>query len=124
MKSFFKLVILLVLSVVLTLPVYAGLKLHREVIVGSDYFHGDLGSARNSVDNVQYIGCNDLGSVITCYGTNAAGLSKSCTSSDAQMIQQVRGFRTNAWLYITFDATGACTSISAAQGSYSEQSEN
>jgi hypothetical protein len=124
MKAFLRLVASLALSVALTFPVYAGLKLHREVVVNATSISGDIGSARNSVDNVQYIGCNDFGASIHCYGKNAAGLSKSCSSNAVSMIQQVRGLRTNTYLIISFDAQGACTSIRSYQGSFAEQSEN
>jgi len=124
MKNFFRFVISLALSMVLAFPVYAGLKLNREVIVNATSFSGDLGSSRNSADNVQYIGCNDLGASIQCYGKNAAGFTKSCSSNTAQMMQQVRGLRTNTYLIVYFDAAGACTSIRSFQGSYAEQSEN
>ncbi|TPV96903.1 MAG: hypothetical protein B7733_02330 [Myxococcales bacterium FL481] len=88
----------------------AGLKGSYPVTVSANSFRGSLGSARNSADAVQYIGCRDHGNVAWCYGRNAAGTVASCSTANAQHLAVVRGLTESSYLSVDFSA-GTCTSM-------------
>ena len=104
---------------------WAGGKTGAEVYADSAgrYAYGALGSARNSADAVQYIGCyvyaySSGSEYVGCFARNAAGTYVSCVSSVPQIINTVRGLNENGYLYFTYDAGGTCSYVEARNVSY------
>jgi hypothetical protein len=98
----------------------AGLK--QTTTVGIDTvnrnFYGSFGSARNSADAVQYIGCavdNNFGS---CSARNSAGTSVICTSSDPQTMALMMATSGDSYIYVTYNAAGTCTRVFVSSSSY------
>jgi hypothetical protein len=111
MKLFFTLTTLLTLSFVTTSNVLAGVKGTYNVSVSTTSFSGSLGTARNSADSNQQIGCwsYDSGSGF-CYGKDSAGTSKSGTTSNAAMLTSIRSIKGDSYIRVNFSG-GACTSV-------------
>jgi hypothetical protein len=105
-------------------PAYAGNRTNYPVSIDltTNTAQGSLGSARNSLDLVQYIGCDTTGdvalqtSVLHCVAVDALGRTASC------VFQPQAGYRTgpldglpmlsgNAYLSFTWDSSGNCTSV-------------
>ncbi len=104
---------------------WAGTKVSALVYVEptSRYAYGSLGSARNSADTVQYIGCyisaySNGAEYVGCFARNAANTYVSCSSSVPQIINAVRALGGDGYLYFDYDASGACTSVDVRQVSY------
>src|SRR6478672_955740 len=77
---------------------FAGLRTTNTVVVvntaASKYAYGSLGSARNSVDTLQYIGCTVYAGTATptrvsCFARNAAspGVYLSCSSAAPDIVR-------------------------------------
>ncbi|MCY1019253.1 hypothetical protein [Pyxidicoccus sp. MSG2] len=76
--------------------------------------YGSMGTARGSADANQYIGCAVLGfssgsSSVTCLAQDASGVSAYCTSSNPAIVTAATSQSGDAYLYFTYDASGACT---------------
>lgn len=80
---------------------------------------GSLGSARNSTDLVQYIGCHTVGdaavphSTTQCWAQNSAGVVVSCTFRNVAGSTLSPSFgvpilSNNAYLSFSWDANGNC----------------
>ena len=108
----------------------AGPKYSYPVSVGSDYVYGSLGTARNSADGNQAIGCTTSGqfsngvgyNMAFCSATDSQGRSASCwvASNAGTMAQSLASLGTDSLLYFTFDASGNCTFIYVENYSYFE----
>jgi len=84
-----------------------------------DVGYGYLGSARNSADSVQYIGCYTRGSNATCTVVNAAGQSGSCSTSNAAQLTAIHSMSSDAYLLFGWDnATGVCEFVYVRNFSY------
>lgn len=94
----------------------AGSKQYKPVEVVSNYAWGSMGSARNSGDNNQYIGCtvNTSGSTPTgnCYARNAAGTLKTCTTTNFYYVEQMKSLASDSYIYFGWNASGQCTTLS------------
>jgi len=102
---------------------YAGLVATGEVNIWTDATtgllsaNGTLRAARNSADNVQYIGCvryaYDTGSnSALCYARMANGTYASCSTSDANMISVAETMSSAAYLYFVVNAdTWSCDRV-------------
>jgi hypothetical protein len=99
------------LAVILSGTAFAGLKGTYNVFTTASSFGGSLGSARNSADAVQYIGCRDQQTVAYCYGRDAAGVTKSCTTSNPTHLAMIRGWTDSVYVRINFNTAGTCTNI-------------
>lgn len=95
----------------------AGYKITVPVYVTDSSFGGAKGTARNSADTLQYIGCRDNGSNVFCVARDAAGVTKSCTATGATNIAVFRGSTDHSRLDVRFSA-GECTSIAQTNTSY------
>lgn len=94
---------------------FAGFRVNWEVGVDtvSRNAWGSLGSARNSADGVQYIGCSVA---VFTYGTpsvycsarNAAGTSVACASTDAAIVAQAQSIKGDSYLFFVWDEAGYC----------------
>lgn len=80
---------------------------------------GTFGSAYNSSDSNQYIGCmltafSTTGTIqLSCTARDAVGMSVTCTSSSAPLIQAAASLNDEANLQFQYDASGNCTMIKA-----------
>jgi hypothetical protein len=96
---------------------YAGLKAASPVFIdtGARIANGMLGSARNSADAVQHIGCytNALTASVTtfCQARNSAGTSVSCSTTSANLVNVVQGMTGDSHLWFSWNAAGTCTEI-------------
>jgi hypothetical protein len=104
---------------------FAGMKSDFQVYASTvaGFAEGSLGSARNSADGTQYIGCTMYaysGSPLSayCYAINAAGLYVTCTTSTPLLVNAARALRSDGFLYFRWDSNGGCTAISATTSSY------
>ena len=86
---------------------------------GSGYFYGALGSARNSSDSRQYIGChvsND--NVAGCSARDQSGTSASCTTQISAQIATIKNVTDSSYVFASFGANGQCTSVTVSNRSY------
>ena len=93
------------------------------VIVGtsSGSMSGQLGSARNSANNVEYIKCSvlyNIGStpVGTCSASDSAGNTRICTSVQAHHIDVMLAVRDDGYLAIWYSG-GVCTDVATGKAS-------
>lgn len=96
----------------------AGVRQNTDVVVssGGRYAYGSLGSARNSADTKQKIGCTTWAfangtATVYCFATDAAGTTVNCSSSASALVNVVRGLNGDGYLYFNFDASNKCDEI-------------
>jgi hypothetical protein len=83
------------------------------------YWSGAMGKAYAIGDGIQYIGCsvsaNTTGSVVTCFATNSAGASASCTTTSptetANLIAVLATITSDAWLMFLPATDGTCADV-------------
>jgi hypothetical protein len=83
------------------------------------YAQGGLGTARNSVDNNQLIGCNtrasgsgsSAGYWSYCYAEDAAGNFGSCYTASDAIAATIRGVNGDSAVYFDWDASGYCGTV-------------
>jgi hypothetical protein len=80
------------------------------------YAEGAIGSARNSADAYQQLGCGltaySAGTPSGyCYARDASGVSAMCNTSDPGLVAQIQSVSTDGYLRFNWDASGYCTSI-------------
>lgn len=101
----------------------AGSKFTSEVYINqtSKYAQGSLGSARNSADTNQYIGCSTSNDYVYCSARNAAGLWVHCDTYSSGMAATAKSIDSSS--HITFywtggsSTSGACSSLNVAHNS-------
>ncbi|WP_148273261.1 hypothetical protein [Stigmatella aurantiaca] len=110
----------------------AGAKYARPVYVSTSssggYAYGSLGSARNSTDANQYIGCTtSTGSsgeqIMNCFARTGGGISASCTSSASALVNAARSVTADAYIDFRWDGSGACTQLTVTHASYIQPTE-
>ncbi|MFY0527049.1 hypothetical protein ACN28I_29215 [Archangium gephyra] len=77
---------------------------------------GSLGSARNSPDSQQMLGCrivvNSYGAPTGyCAARNASGVSGNCTTTDPEHIAQIRSISDDSFIAFSWNTSGTCTSF-------------
>ncbi len=87
-----------------------------------------MGSARNSDDTVQYIGCTvstvlnntsiDIARTLTCSARNVSNVTVACTSTDINLIEAVHSINSDSYIRFGWNADGHCTSLTI--GTYSQ----
>jgi hypothetical protein len=92
--------------------------------------NGAIGSARNSLDNTQRIGCqlraNSVSTALSgsCDATDAFGNRAFCITSAPQLIEVIKAIGTDSYISFTYvpSATGnpTCTSVSISNSSIYE----
>jgi hypothetical protein len=111
MKLFFMLIVPLTLSFTSISNVFAGTKGTYNVSVSTTAFSGSLGSARNSVDTNQQIGCWSYSSGNGfCYGKDSTGATASCSTSDAAMLTAIKSVKGDSYIRVNY-SSGACTNV-------------
>lgn len=114
--------ILAVATSALSATAYAGYKSSSSIYIGSDYAAGSLGTARNSTDTNQQIGCRVItytsgSSSMFCYAQNSARVSKSCSTTSPSFISLFSALQGDSWVYFKFNAYGTCTEFQVTNAS-------
>jgi len=101
---------------------HAGYKTEVSVFANAlgGYFYGQVGSARNSSDSVQYITCSVYAGtsgapLVSCYGQSTGGGANStamCTVASQMLADIAKAITSYSLIAVNFDpATGVCTSL-------------
>ena len=106
----------------------AGYKSSDPVAVWTAYSeaYGEMGTARNSTDTMQYIGCEIVASPTSsteayCTARTAAGLTAWCQTTVPALIAVVAGGTgPNVSIGFDWDANNNCTSIGISNYSYND----
>ena len=130
MNKRLSMVCVLAVSVGIAGPALAGLRFSQAVdyykdSTGAGNAWGMLGTAYNSADTTQWIGC----SVSTtssyqsawCYATRSDGTQVSCYTSNSQIIAGMRAVPSDVYLTFGFDSSGYCTSVRSEMMSYNQR---
>lgn len=105
----------------------AGFKQGQQVVMvdngdGSGFANADMGSAYNSADSIQYIGCTVYGSAssasVSCIARAADNRFRACSTTNPNMLQAAANIDSDGYLIFYWNSSGQCTAISAANGSY------
>lgn len=100
----------------------AGLHSEMEVTVRPDpefaFAAGALGTARNTPDSVQWIGCQSGGAYATCTAVDAKGLTGSCSTSKPAHLAAVHSLNGDSTIVFAWDGTGKCLFVDVRNGSY------
>ena len=78
---------------------------------GSRYAVGTMTDARGSADVNQMIGCHHNTSFASCHATNSAGLSRSCTTTNAALIEVIRSISPESYIYFVWNTDGTCNYV-------------
>jgi hypothetical protein len=117
----------IVVAAVMTLGVstaaFAGFHQAQQVVIidASSFANGDLGYVHNTPDTIQYIGCTSSGSSASCFARNLAGLSRSCSTSSATMLDAIHALNGDSYLIFGWNASGQCTFINVQNASLTAQ---
>jgi hypothetical protein len=102
----------------LSLGAFAGMKTIQQVTINdaSSWAAGDLGYARGTSDDVQYIGCyiNGSGSGAAngvCQARNAAGVTRSCSTNQPKWLDIIASVSGDSNVYFRWNTDGKCTMI-------------
>ncbi len=110
------------LGVVLTAAgvVSAGMKGSYPVSIGSNYASGSLGSVRNSTDSTQFMDIITQENWAWFAFVDSTGKYAGCTTTDVSRIALARSVNQSSYVYVQWDSSSTCTSVSVRQGSYFE----
>ncbi len=78
---------------------------------------GTLVATRRSADNVQKLGCTIKSDNVLCYATNAAGVYRTCQTTDPALMTVARSLTSESYLWFIWNTAGTCTSITVGLGS-------
>src|SRR5690349_12242157 len=122
MKEFSHRILAIALATAVFTPVaLAGIKTTYQVTIQDTgpkpFASGDIGYVRNTADQIQFIGCEVTPTVGICYATNSAGLTKSCSTTDANMLELIRVVRGDSHLFFSWNADGTCRLINVQNDS-------
>jgi len=85
---------------------------------------GSMGSARNSSDGQQYIGCqvsassSSSSATVSCFASDSTGKYAGCTSSTPAFVQAAQAIAADSWISFTYNSSSICTSLKVAAASY------
>jgi hypothetical protein len=101
---------------------FAGLHTEMEVTVRPDpefaFAAGSLGTARNTPDSVQWIGCSSGGNYASCTAVDAKGLMGSCSTSNPAHIAAIHSLNGDSQIVFAWDGTGKCLWVSVRNYSF------
>jgi len=94
----------------------AGLREEAPVFLDGIGMQGAMGSARNTSDTVQWIGCGiyveGLDSPSAwCEGVHSNGTYRGCTTTRKSHIQAIASASNDSWIFFRVDSTGRCSSV-------------
>jgi hypothetical protein len=102
----------------------AGARIAMPVSVGSNYADGYVGTARNSADSVQHIGCEVVAwssdRYVECVAVNAAGTPGTCYSRALPMVENAIGIGDSDYIQFGWNKLGECTYVLVSRGSTGE----
>lgn len=83
---------------------------------------GSIATTRNTPDTVQYIGCYHNAypggtSSGNCYAVNNAGVSRTCYTTNANLIETIRSIGDDSYIYFQWNTDGTCSYILVDKGS-------
>jgi len=115
----------MIAGVLVATTAWAGYRASSPVGVSttSRFATGALGSARNSADSTQYIGCS-LYSTSTsevrayCYAVDSAGTAGNCVTSDPHLVQIAAAVNGESYIMFQWDAAGNCIAIQRSELSF------
>lgn len=88
----------------------------------SHYAQGSLGSARNSADSMQYIGCSAENDYIYCSARNVSGTWVHCDAYSSAMAATVRAIGSDGFVQFYWTpgspTSGTCSSVQVNHYSY------
>jgi hypothetical protein len=100
----------------------AGWRAGGTLSLSSTSASGALGNIRNSSNSTEYAACsissNGGARSAFCLFVDSAGVGKSCSTSDADLVNTIGTMVSDSTFYITFNASGACTSVAVSNSSY------
>lgn len=77
----------------------------------SRYAVGTMTDARGSADGNQAIGCYHNTTNGACYATNAAGLSRTCTTNNPALLNVIRTISAESYIYFQWNTDGTCSYV-------------
>ena len=95
---------------------------------GSGYARGALGTAANSANNLEYIGCMvrnyGSGNETWCHARDAAGESLTCRTTSEYVARAVAAINSDSHVYFFALASGTCSQLEVSTNSqhYAKQS--
>ena len=107
--------------------VMAGMRLASEVYVNETYrtAGGSMTDARGAADTRQFIGCYhyyDSSSTTPyvgfCQASNSAGLTKSCSTTNSQVVQSIRSISAESNISFAWNPDGTCRYVLVNNNSY------
>jgi len=79
---------------------------------------GSLTAARYSADDVQFISCaNSANTFANCIAKNAAGVTRSCVTSDPALIAVISSIGPESYVSFRWNDEGQCASVRIVHGS-------
>jgi hypothetical protein len=85
---------------------------------------GALGTARNTGDANQYIGCSVVGSPgnpasVYCWAVDASGNSGNCYNpNNANMVATVASINSDSYIYFRWNSDGTCSMLQVENSSF------
>lgn len=73
--------------------------------------NGAFADVRAGADSQQWIGCNYNTVTGSCTATNAAGTSRTCTTSNAALLDVIRSLTPESYIYFQWNTDGTCSYI-------------
>jgi hypothetical protein len=77
----------------------------------SRYANGTIADARGSADSQQWLGCLYNTSIGICYAANATGVSRSCSTSNPDLLNIIRSLTPESYIYFQWNTDGTCNYI-------------
>ncbi len=75
------------------------------------FAYGNFADARGSADSRQMIGCYYNASLGYCTATNAAGTSRTCTTTNAALLDVIRTLTSESYVYFQWNTDGTCSYV-------------
>lgn len=94
----------------------AGMRDYVPVWISGGAAGGTIGSARNSADTVEYIGCqvsSNWGGTpwAACYAKNSSGSYLTCSSSAPGLVDVAKNIYADAYIYFYRNSDGSCGNL-------------
>ena len=106
----------------------AGLRFTEEIFVNDNYktAGGTMTDARSSADTRQFIGCYHWSTTSVggaplqgfCQASNSAGLTRSCSTTNSNLIQSIRSISSESYINFTWNTDGTCGYVFVSNNSY------
>jgi hypothetical protein len=111
-------------ALAVTSVAYAGLRQTYNVnVTQGQQGAGSMGSARNSTDTTQYIGCtlflaSGSSSYLVCAAQDSAGHYASCYTFDPALQSIAHTLTSDSYINFSADASGVCTQLQITNYSF------